>query len=71
MLQILKAIFEWFIIIAIIYGVISEIIHQYTYNGILAITPIVLPLLLGGVWIYVKITDYYEKKKKETYQRQD
>jgi len=56
MLQLVKALFEWIVVIAIIYGVISGIVYEYTVNGILAITPIAFPLLLGGVWLYVKVT---------------
>jgi len=62
LLNVIRVIFEWLFIIAILTGAFREIYYQYQYYGVLSITW-AFPLLVFSVWVYVKIEAIVENHK--------
>lgn len=67
---ILRVMFEWVFVLAILFGTIYEIYYQFIYYHVLAIVPIAFPLLVLLVWLYVKAESLI-KKRKDQYSKGD
>lgn len=62
---ILRVIFEWAFILALLIGTVCEIYYQFVYYRVLAIVPIAFPLLVLAVWLYVKAESLIQKRKDQ------